>query len=130
MNNLRRHFRVGGRVHCSVIDDKADKRQFREGVRLTLLDNTSKDPKKSRKPIRGDTVIGRINRFIKQQRAPSLMMELSGGYLGRCDITELEENDDWENMPLGRSSPEGETNGDELETHIDDTDENDEIEVR
>lgn len=130
LNNLRRHFRVGGRVHCSVIDDKADKRQFREGVRLTLLDNTSKDPKKSRKPIRGDTVIGRINRFIKQQRAPSLMMELSGGYLGRCDITELEENDDWENMPLGRSSPEGETNGDELERHIDDTDENDEIEVR
>jgi hypothetical protein len=30
------------------------------------------------------------------------MVQFPDGSLGRCDITELEEVDDWENMPLGR----------------------------
>jgi hypothetical protein len=31
------------------------------------------------------------------------MVEFPGNHIGRCDITELEEPDDWENMPLGRA---------------------------
>ena len=30
------------------------------------------------------------------------MLELRGGFKARCDITELNEMDEWENMPLGR----------------------------
>ena len=39
---------------------------------------------------------------MKPQHAPALMLELRGGYEARCDITELDEMDEWENMPLGR----------------------------
>jgi hypothetical protein len=30
------------------------------------------------------------------------MVDLRGGYTGRCCITELAEADDWTNMPLGK----------------------------
>jgi hypothetical protein len=30
------------------------------------------------------------------------MLELRGGFSGRCCITELDEPDEWVNMPLGR----------------------------
>ena len=36
------------------------------------------------------------------------MIEFPGGHTGRCDITELEETDGWENMPLGRAKSESE----------------------
>ena len=49
------------------------------------------------------------------------MIEFRGGHTGRCDITELEENDEWENMPLGRTRP------DEEEKNEDDG-EDDEVE--
>jgi ribosomal protein S1 len=101
LNNLSGYFKVGGRVDCCVVRDTKQKGQFKEGVRLSIL-AMARSNEKTRKPLRGDSMVGRVNRFITQQRAPSLMIELSGGYLGRCDITELEENDDWENMPLGR----------------------------
>jgi hypothetical protein len=109
LNNLSSYFKIGGRVTCCVVDDNSDKGLFKKGVRLSVLGMGKKSDKKnnSRKPICGDLLIGRVNRFIKQQRAPALMIQLPGGYLGRCDITELEEVDDWENMPLGRLSIEG-----------------------
>jgi hypothetical protein len=37
------------------------------------------------------------------------MVELRGGYVGRCCITELDEVDEWENMPLGRMPESGQT---------------------
>lgn len=111
LNNLGSYYKIGGRVTCCVVEDKSDKGQFKQGVRLSILKVGKKSTKKekSSKPVRGGILIGRVNRFIKQQRGPSLMIELPGGYLGRCDITELEENDDWDNMPLGRSNVERST---------------------
>jgi ribosomal protein S1 len=55
------------------------------------------------KPTRGDLIIGRINKILPQSHAPSLMLGLRGGFVGRCCITELDEPDEWENMPLGRT---------------------------
>jgi hypothetical protein len=54
------------------------------------------------KPIRGDLVVGRIKFSISCHRPPALMLELRRGVIGRCCITELDEVDDWINMPLGR----------------------------
>jgi ribosomal protein S1 len=54
------------------------------------------------KPVTGDIVIGRLNSKVRQLLPPSMMVDLRGGYIGRCCITELEEPDEWENMPLGR----------------------------
>jgi len=53
------------------------------------------------KPKRGDIVVGRISRSLPSMLAPALMLELRGGYVGRCCICELEDPDEWTNMPLG-----------------------------
>jgi ribosomal protein S1 len=55
------------------------------------------------KPSRSDCIVGRVNRSLHQILSPSLMLDLRGGYVGRCDITELDEVDEWLNMPLGRT---------------------------
>ena len=54
------------------------------------------------KPVKGDLVVGRINRSVKSVVSPSLMLDLRG-YIGRCCITELDEQDEWKNMPLGNN---------------------------
>jgi hypothetical protein len=51
---------------------------------------------------------------------PALMVDLRGGYTGRCCITELAEADDWTNMPVGKESLHS---SDEM--HHDDDDEKD-----
>jgi len=111
LNNLKTHFMIGGKITCCVVGNKAEKGQFKRGVRLSVLEMERKKgkEKKTGKPIRGNIIIGRVNRYIKQQRSPALMIELPGGYLGRCDITELDEIDDWGNMPLGRLEVEDDT---------------------
>lgn len=108
LNNMSRYFRVGGRIKCTVLPNQATDGPFKKIVRLSALDSDKKT-----KPARGDIMIGRVNRNIKQTNAPSLMIELSEGYIGRCDITELEEVDDWENMPLGKVSNEEEDGANE-----------------
>lgn len=95
LNNMKKHFKIGGRIKCTVLPPQSG--QFKQVVRLSALSG-----KVLPKPVRGDIRIGRVNRRIHQVRAPSLMIELPGSYVGRCDITELEEPDDWGNMPLGR----------------------------
>ncbi len=130
LNNLRKFFKVGGQLTCRVIEDKSNSGQFKHGIRLSLLSVNQEKAGITRfkKPTQGDLIVGRVNRFMKEQRAPALMVELQGGFLGRCDITELEEVDDWENMPLGRfegdekQGPSDEVDGDE--------DENDTVEAR
>jgi len=53
------------------------------------------------KPSNGELVIGRINKALPPFDAPSLMLELRAGFVARCCITELDEPDEWQNMPLG-----------------------------
>ena len=107
LNNMNKHYKIGGRIKCSVLLGMAEKGHFKQVVRLSSLAcEESSSP--NAKPARSDTVVGRVNRNIKQMRAPALMIEFPGGHTGRCDITELEETDGWENMPLGRAKSESE----------------------
>jgi ribosomal protein S1 len=120
MNNLKSNFDVGARLRCRVMDEKhwreirskcpvlrqhggKERKESGGAVFLSLLlaDEESTGAKQP-KPSRGDMVIGRINLKLPNALAPSLMMDLRGGFVGRCCITELEEVDEWENMPLGR----------------------------
>jgi len=100
LNDLQSNVPLGAVIKCCVT-----KLQFK---------NTSKDPFillsvlvcesqsiKIPKPICGDLVIGRINKSINSVAAPSLMLDLRG-CVGRCCITELDEPDEWDNMPLGQ----------------------------
>jgi ribosomal protein S1 len=120
LNALEAYFPVGTRLECIVMDKVAWRKRENWGskafqgksdeVRRTT--NKAETPYLSfllaqgttslEKPKRGDIAIGRINRKLRLYRAPSLMLELRGGYHGRCCITELEEPDEWTNMPLGR----------------------------
>lgn len=101
LNDMARHYKIGGRIKCCVVVDKSDKGQFKQVVRLSALNLTKM---KKEKVVRNDVIIGRINGAVKQQRAPALMLELCGGMLARCDITELDEVGDWSNLPLGRGN--------------------------
>jgi hypothetical protein len=56
----------------------------------------------SKKPENGDVVIGRINRKLHVQNPPALAVELRGGFVGRCCVTEMFEPDEWTNMPVGQ----------------------------
>jgi len=113
LNNMNKHFMIGGRIKCTVLPNQRKEGKFKQVIRLSALENT-----KTSKLTRGDIIVGRINRSIKQTRAPAVMLEFPEGRIGRCDITELEEVDDWENMPLGRAK----SDGDEVENDEDDQD--------
>ena len=125
LNDLSAYFPVGSKLRCRVMNKQAWQKNKKWGERMPqLLDDDDEDVKKSSvenidipflslllsdnhsdiplKPLRGELLIGRVNHSLRQQRAPALMLELRGGFTGRCCITELEEPDDWVNMPLGR----------------------------
>jgi hypothetical protein len=57
---------------------------------------------KPTKPQRADIVVGHINKKSTMQGPPSLMLNLRGGLIGRCCITELTDENEWTNMPFGR----------------------------
>ena len=104
LNDMGKYFKNGARINCRIINN-SEKGQFKKIVRLSVLQFSSaleSNPKSHVKPTRGALVVGRVNRIVREQRAPSLMIELTGGHLARCDITELDEQDEWGNMPLGR----------------------------
>ena len=119
LNNLARHFPLGSRLDCVVVDrsvwektrskyhghhpNKKDADQKAAGVPLLSLLGCSTETANPTKPRRGDLVVGRIDRSLPSAAAPALMLDLRGGYVGRCCITELEEVDEWTNFPLGRA---------------------------
>jgi hypothetical protein len=78
------------------------------------------------KPARGDLIFGRIHRGLKQALSPSLMLALRVGFVGRCCITELEENDEWGNMPIRRLGKEKEAKKEEENDESMDVDEEEE----
>jgi len=112
LNNIVRYFPIGSRISCSVIkvaatsepseSDEKPKTKLQELVQLSVVRFLRKVTPS--KPVCGDLVIGRINTSVASSRPPSLMLDLPGGYVGRCCITELNEVDEWENMPLGRNA--------------------------
>ena len=111
LNDLRKFFKVGGTVKCCILK-KTETNLRKDGnhserehlVYASILLGQDKVKVMTNKPTRGDLVVGRINRNLKEENAPALMIELRGGHEGRCDICELDEMDEWVNMPLGRNA--------------------------
>ena len=122
LNNLSKHFPVGARINCTVLDKLRWRKLIAQGSNSfsskeadldydpqtvflsTLCDESDPSSYSQTKPIRNDLVIGRIQRSLKPVNGPALMLELRGGFVGRCCITELEEPDEWFNMPLGHDT--------------------------
>ena len=127
LNGLSSYFKIGGRINCWVVSHKFEgPDKGKDVVRLSIREciiNPDGSIGKQHKPTHGDLVVGRINRSAYIQRPPAIMLELQGGFFGRCDITELEDMDDWVNMPLGRLIETAESrvahSGQKKETHDD-----------
>jgi ribosomal protein S1 len=119
LNSLKSRFTLGCRLNCVVMDKRAwiSRREkynlgkhWKSGVSkdkveapfLSLLGPDSKA--NVSKPAPGVLVVGRINRSLHASTPPALMLDLRGGFVGRCCITELEEPDEWTNMPLGHAT--------------------------
>ena len=114
LSNLKRSVPIGCRLECKVLDKATWRSRMskynhgrsrnmkgkEEAPFLSVLYRTTNA--NASKPTRGDLVVGRINRSISVTAAPALMLHLRGGFVGRCCVTELEEPDEWINMPLGR----------------------------
>lgn len=109
LNNLANSFQIGSRIYCSVISvpnaetavDEKSNSKLQDFVHLSAI--AYKEEVERKKPVRGDLIIGRINTSISPRLPPALMLDLRGGFTGRCCITELNEVGEWENMPLGKS---------------------------
>ena len=105
LNNLDQALVLGQRLKCHIVDQPNKKDN--DGYMLSHLESEIS------KPVTGDVVVGRVNSKMRQILPPSLMINFRGGHSGRCCITELEEPDEWENMPLGRPDEEEENQDDE-----------------
>ena len=139
LNDLGSYYPVGGILECCVMDKAAWKRRQNWSVRAPKL-KTDDDAKarnsaeipflsvllahgkaaNMEKPTKGQLVIGRINRSTRLYRPPSLMLDLRGGYHGRCCISELEEADEWVNMPIGRQEEQDDAGGKDASDNIED----------
>jgi hypothetical protein len=115
LNNLQRYFPLGSCLECTVVDKatwQKTRSKFHPGRQhsnddsqrdiplLSLL--LHKNDKSTSKPRRGDLIVARVNRTLPSVHPPDLMLDLRGGFVGRCCITELEEMNEWKNFPLGR----------------------------
>ena len=125
LNNMSSYVRIGSRLRCCVVDGaqwrdtrlkcphiSKKKGQHRDHVGDVLhLSVLRCNPESQEDQVLGgnstprfDHIVGRVNRSIPPLLSPSLMLDLRGGFVGRCCITELEEPDEWANMPLGNIS--------------------------
>jgi predicted RNA-binding protein with RPS1 domain len=124
LNDLATKFKVGSRITCCVMeqtghnklpishnlqkDDHDSTKDDHKALFLSVLlvpgeDSDNKESGfKPTKPQRADIVVGRINKKSVMQGPPSLMMSLRGGFIGRCCITELTDENEWTNKPVGR----------------------------
>lgn len=103
LNNMGKYFKIGGRIECVAIEDKNGKRLADKIIRLSVMAVTNASVSENKPSLKkGDRIIGQVNRNLKQMNAPALMINLGEGHVGRCDITELADVDEWSNMPLGR----------------------------
>lgn len=128
LNNLSSHIPLGTVIECIVIKLQPKRSSEDPFLLLSVLACESGSAKIPNSKV-GDIVIGRINKSLDPVLAPSLMLDLRHG-VGRCCITELDEPDDWENMPLGQKKKEdNKGNGDDEEMMDEDDDESESSEV-
>jgi len=132
LNSLSSHISIGSKIQCTVMDQKQwnenrannsnqNKKTAATSKLLLFSILAEDDDSEVSKPTRGDLIVGRVQRSLKQAQSPALMVALRSGFVGRCCITELDENDDWSNMPIGRiqednkSGKDNEKEGDAME---------------
>lgn len=114
LNNIEAHVAIGSRIGCVVVDqtlfhgnrgkNRSSDATEKSPLIFSVVGCDTDEVSIPQKPVRGDLVLGRIQRGLPQSNSPALMVALRGGFVGRCCITELEESDEWENMPTGRIS--------------------------
>jgi len=111
LQDLNSYFPIGCSVTCRVLGVVGrGSARTQEALDLSILqplEDQNRSSSKNRKrrnnrPNAGDLVLGTIDRTHRSISSPSLMIRLRGGYVGRCDITELDDRNDWANMPLGQ----------------------------
>jgi len=123
LNDIESNYKVGTRLSCCVMEkSNPEKTPLRHQLQRDDHDNNTKEHNalelsvllaeeqsnakqagfKPTKPQRGDVVVGRINKKMRVLGPPALMLNLRGTFTGRCCITELNDMDDWANMPLGK----------------------------
>ncbi|KAK1744257.1 rRNA biogenesis protein RRP5 [Skeletonema marinoi] len=124
LNDLATKYKVGSRITCCVMEQTGhNKLPVSHNLQKDVHDSTKDEHKalflsvllvpgeesdkkatgfKPTKPQRSDVVIGRISKKSIMQGPPSLMLSLRGGFIGRCCITELTDENEWTNMPFGR----------------------------
>ena len=131
LNNLQHHIKPGTRIKCRVMDQAhwhevrgncpfasqhhlslvARKSDLADNPQLFLsIVACEEEALHAPKPKHGDILVGRVQKSLPTTMAPSLMISLRGGYVGRSCITELEETDDWSNMPIGSIPVKGAAN--------------------
>lgn len=101
LNDLESFIPLGAVIDCRVVKIQTKHGAKSPFILMSALACESQSIKIP-KPVKGDLVVGRINRSVKSVVSPSLMLDLRG-YIGRCCITELDEQDEWKNMPLGNN---------------------------
>ncbi|KAL7554857.1 hypothetical protein ACHAWF_018571 [Thalassiosira exigua] len=139
LNDLETHYEIGSRIQCCVMEEIDGKRKLPRPklqadkdhddatrdhhaleLSVLLLQRDGNDAASTSfrpvRPHRGDLVAARVDAQSRAANPPSLALALRGGVAGRCCVTELEDVGGWENMPLGKTTPEagsshrGETN--------------------
>ncbi|CAM9675989.1 unnamed protein product [Sphacelaria rigidula] len=93
--------------------DTASRSLFKKGMGMRVLVRnvdkeqhrlifTLKGVRQSLPPAPGDVVRGEVLLSVKQWLAPSLMVSLDGGGIGRVCVTELADKSKWKNDPLSK----------------------------
>lgn len=94
LDHIAEKYPRGSRVTCTIINVRSGKGR----VLLTTKDHDIAAPQ------RGDTVLGQINRKAKGRDETYILVEVAGGYTGHCCITELNDREEWTNLPLANSN--------------------------
>lgn len=87
---------------------KKDKKKSENDAPATAQETSPSSAKVSSKaskslpPAPGDVVRGEVLLSVKQWLAPSLMVSLDGGGIGRVCVTELADKSKWKNDPLSK----------------------------
>ena len=124
LNKIEAYYPIGSRISVYILrnlkktvkggipsktdddneDDAANKKKSKgkKETFATLYASVLRVGSEAKDQHKPNLLVGRIDRQLSAKDGPALMLTLRGGHTARCCITELEEPDEWMNMPLGR----------------------------
>ncbi|KAL7575713.1 hypothetical protein ACA910_011527 [Epithemia clementina (nom. ined.)] len=138
VQDLASSFKPGQRISAYVLGRRMNKARKNKGqndmnVLLLSLITSGKDQSNVvSKSKKGSLMVGRVNRrkILFEEAAPTLVLDLPGGNMGRCCITELADPDEWVNFPLGnplKQSPLNKPHSTIHDDNVDDVEMDDEV---